>query len=95
MSVRINVEDNQTLDSALNRFSHKVYRLNSRRWYKRRYGYYEKPSVLARKRRKMRRIQQRCFSIFVLVGEPKRNGLWLCIDMQAQFVREGVNAVGK
>jgi ribosomal protein S21 len=95
VSVRINLEDNETLDSALSRFSHKVYRLNSRRWYKRRYGYYEKPSVLARKRRKMWCIQQQCFSIFVLVSEPKRNGLRLCIDMQAQFMREGVNAVGK
>lgn len=95
MSVRINVEDNETLDSALSRFSHKVYRLNYRRWYKRRYGYYEKPSVLARKRRKMRRIQQRCFSIFVLVGEPKCNGLLLYIDLPAQFARTGVNAAGK
>jgi hypothetical protein len=43
----------------------------------------------------VRRIQQWCFSIFVLVSEPKRNGLRLCIDMQAQFMREGVNAVGK
>lgn len=95
MSVRINVEDNETLDSALSRFSHKVYRLNSRRWYKRRYGYYEKPSVLARKRRKMRLREQQRFSFFASLGEPKPAGLWLCIDMQAQFVRAGVNAVGK
>ena len=95
MSVRINVENNETLDSALNRFSHKVYRLNSRRWHKRRYGYYEKPSVLARKRRKMRRIQQQCFSVFVFVGEPKPNGLWLYIGVPAQFARTGVNVAGK
>lgn len=77
------LDDCRNLDHALNQLKQKIYRENSTRWYKRRYGYFEKPSELKRKRRKMKQIVSR-----------SQNNLWLKIDQQEQFSRTGKNAVG-
>jgi hypothetical protein len=58
-------------------------RMEERVWYKRRFGYYEKPSLLQRKRRRMSFM---------------RNGwqsLRLPITLVAQFYRTGENAAGE
>ncbi|MBZ0304431.1 MAG: 30S ribosomal protein S21 [Anaerolineae bacterium] len=41
---KITLRENETMDSAMERFYKKVIYAYSRPWYKRRYGYYEKPS---------------------------------------------------
>jgi ribosomal protein S21 len=53
MSIKVEVRDDESIDEALRRFNELVRREFQRPWYKRRYGYYEKPSELRRKRKKM------------------------------------------
>jgi ribosomal protein S21 len=53
MSIKVEVRDDESIDSALRRFNELVQGEVSRTWCKRRYGYYEKPSELRRKRKKM------------------------------------------
>lgn len=59
MSVKIDVGDDESIDSALKRFNQAVKREIGRAWCKRRYGYYEKPSELKRKQKKMARLRSR------------------------------------
>jgi ribosomal protein S21 len=56
--VRVVLHDGESLENALWRFNNAVRREYDRPWYKHRYGYYEKPSRLRQKRRKMRSINR-------------------------------------
>ena len=51
------VGDDQDIDQALSELRHLVDQEHGRPWYKRRYGYYEKPSALRRKVKKMRQLR--------------------------------------
>lgn len=96
------LDDCQNLDHALNQLNQKIYRETSTRWYKRRYGYYEKPAVLKRKRKKMKYIlshrsdylSQRSVYLIEWHKYWQSMTLWLKIDRQEQFSRTGKNAVG-
>ncbi len=95
---KVIINDEQSIEQALQELRKKVYYEKSSRWYKRRYGYYEKPSVLKRKRRKMKRIVSQRDQQFDYVNEclfATRQNLWLKIGLQEQFARCGKNAVGK
>src|SRR5256885_4786750 len=54
MPVRTKVCDGEDIGIALRRLSNLVRLAYAQSWTKRRYGYYEKPSVLRRKSRKLR-----------------------------------------
>lgn len=84
MSLRVEAHIGEDFADTLDRFSQRVQREYERPWTKRRYGYYEPPSALRRKRSKMRRL--RCRS---------SGGLRLRIDIATQLRRTGpTNAAG-
>lgn len=83
------LDDNQNLDQALIALNQKQYRQTATRWYKRRYGYYEKPSALKAKRKKMKSILSRRQTHL-----SDGSNLWLKIEISLQFARTGKNAVG-
>jgi hypothetical protein len=85
MSLRVEPRDDETPAQTIERFTQHVRREQGRPWTKRRFGYYEKPSVLRRKRAKMRRLRAR-----------GSGNLYLQIDLDAQFRRTGpTNAAGR
>lgn len=53
MAVKVVVRDGEPIDEGLRRFNRMVWANYRRRWSKRRYGYYEKPSALRRNQAKM------------------------------------------
>jgi ribosomal protein S21 len=57
MSITVYLQDDQDIDQALHLLNQKHYYLQATRWYKKRYGYFEKPSVLKRKRKKMKQFK--------------------------------------
>jgi hypothetical protein len=62
-----------------------------KRWTKKRYGYYEKPSTLKRKRKKMaKHWQDRCSSISNFKGSCQ-NTSHLYIGLKELFARTGTN----
>lgn len=83
--LRVVVRDGEDFEQAFDRFQRLARSEYERPWTKRRYGYYEKPSALRRKRAKMRRLK---------VGRV--GNVWLRIDVQTQFQRTGpTNAAGR
>lgn len=107
MSIHVIVQDDN-IDLALHQLRHKQYFLQATRWYKKRQGFFEKRSVLNRKKRKMKRlVSQRqhfhtCFmsidplpelSHYILREAPAP--LILKIYLNQQFARTGNNAVGR
>lgn len=96
MSIHIIIEDNN-IELALAQLHQKQYFLQSTRWYIKRQGDYEKPSVLKRKKCKMTSLfchkhvpQTPYFHV-----HPKIN-LWLKIGLVQQYQRTGNNlAVGR
>jgi ribosomal protein S21 len=84
--VSISIREDETASEALRRFSQAVDRAYLKPWYKRRYGYHEKPSELRRKQRKMqKRNKHRTFEDRILCP----------IDLATQFRRTGPNATGR
>ncbi len=84
MAVRVYVNESDDIELALQTLKNKVSMDSDRRWYKKRFGYYEKPSILKRKKEKMQsQPNHRC----------KR--LWLKIGLVQQFDRTGPVAVGR
>ncbi|MBI1928012.1 30S ribosomal protein S21 [Candidatus Poribacteria bacterium] len=82
MSVKIKVREGESIESALYRFGIEVQREYGRRWCKRRFGYYEKPSALRRKQKKMAWLGY--------------DHLWLHIGLKELFSRTGpTNAAGR
>lgn len=57
MGKRVTVEEGESIDRALMRLRH-LQSYEYKRWTKKRYGYFEKPSALRRKKRKMAEIWQ-------------------------------------
>lgn len=88
---KIMLDETQDIDHALWRLHQQLYVNTATRWYKKRYGYYEKPSLLRRKKRKMKRLLSQRQKYFYF--EPAPN-LWLKIEYSQQFARTGENAVG-
>jgi ribosomal protein S21 len=85
MSVKVVIGDGEELFKALRRFRELVRKAYGRPWTKRRFGYFEKPSALRRKRRRMAWRQQQT-----------GGGLKLCIALPAQWHRTGPsNALGR
>jgi ribosomal protein S21 len=85
MSIRIEPRVDETLAQTVERFTRLVRQEYGRPWTKRRFGYYEKPSALRRKRAKMRRLRAR-----------GSGNLYLHIDLDAQLRRTGpTNAAGQ
>lgn len=83
MSLRVEPRITEDFTDTLDRFSQLVQREHERPWHKRRYGYYEPPSALRRKRSKMRELRLHSDS------------LKLHIDLAAQLRRTGpTNAAG-
>jgi ribosomal protein S21 len=84
--VKIIVREDESPVEALQRFTEAVDRTYSKPWYKRRYGYYEKPSELRRKKRKMqKRNKNRTLETRIVCP----------IDLATQFRHTGSNATGR
>lgn len=84
MPVTVKIENDESIDFVLKKLSRKVKSEMDRRWYKRRYGYYEKPSTLKRKSKKMKKLT-------IQSGGT----LWLKIGLKEQFSRNGGSAAGR
>jgi ribosomal protein S21 len=85
MTVKVVVRDGEPITQALVRFRHSVRQALGRPWTKRRFGYFEKPSSLRRKRDRMRRRQLQA------AGTLK-----LHLGLAEQFRRTGpTNALGR
>lgn len=84
MTVKVTVEDGESIDLALRKLRRKVKSEMDRRWHKRRFGYYEKPSALKRKSKKMEKL-----------AIQSGGTLWLKIGLKEQFSRNGNSAVGR
>jgi hypothetical protein len=95
MSITVYLQDDQDIDQALHLLNQKHYYLEATRWYKKRYGYFEKPSVLKRKRKKMKlNLSQRNRALYYCYHEHPQHTLWLKIKKKQQFARTGKNAMG-
>ena len=85
MPMRVEVREGEDLTQALDRFTQLVQREYQRPWTKRRFGYFEQPSALRRKQRKMRKLQAQT-----------AGRLGLHIHLDAQWRRTGpTNAAGR
>ncbi len=85
MPARVVVAEGEALSKALRRFSQLVRKIYGRPWTKRRFGYFEKPSILGRKRKRMDWRQRQA-----------GGGLKLHIGLPEQFRRTGPsNALGR
>lgn len=94
MSIKIEVQENENIESALRRFRRKSRCEYGKRWTKKRYGYYEKPSQLKRKRKKMASLWLTRVGLYA--GRDNRCSLHLYIGLKELFDRTGANnAAGK
>ena len=101
MGIRVEVQDGESIEHALRRFSEKQ-AFEYKRWSKKRYGYYEKPSTLRRKQAKMAMIwsmgerylcDKRAWG---RSGQSRNNSLHLYIGLRELFARTGpTNAAGR
>jgi ribosomal protein S21 len=96
MTIEIKVRDNESIDSALNRLNKKIRIEYGRRWYKKRYGYFEKPSILKRKKyRHLKRVKQSMRFQYQAYGKIIGN-LQLNIGLKALYNRSGpTNSIGR
>lgn len=98
MGRKIEVEDGESIDRALRRFQ-VAQAYEYKRWTKKRYGYYEKPSVLKRKRKKMAEIwalRERTCRMLRRPEKYARHGLHLFLGLRELFARSGpTNAAGR
>ncbi|WP_275544555.1 MULTISPECIES: 30S ribosomal protein S21 [unclassified Pseudomonas] len=84
MTITVNIEDNESIEIALRNFKKKVKHETDRRWHKRRFGYYEKPSILKRKAKKMKKL-----------SIQSGGSLWLKIGLKEQVSKSGNLAAGR
>lgn len=89
---KILLDNTQNIEQALWQLHQKLYYNTATRWYKKRYGYYEKPSLLRRKKRKMKLLLS--YRQNRLSRSNIKTTLWLKIEYSQQFSRTGKNAVG-
>ena len=73
---KVVAREGEDFEALLERFNAAVSKTHDRRWYKRRFGYHEKPSLLNKKRRR-----HRC------VNGGQR--IWLRIELAALYRRHG------
>ena len=73
---KVVARDGEDFEALLERFNAAVLETHHRRWYKRRFGYHEKPSLLNKKRRRHRKV-----------NGGKR--VWLRIGLAALYRRDG------
>lgn len=95
---RVHVSDNDNISSAIFKLRRAVEAKFDSRWYKRRFGYFEKPSALERKRKKMKKlVTQSSQTRRRLPGfEDTGCGLWLEIGQRERYNRSGPsNAAGR
>lgn len=83
MTISIVAEDGEPIEVVLRKLKKKVKHETDRRWYKRRFGYYEKPSILKRKAKKMKEL-----------SIQSGGNLWLKIGLKEQFSKSGNSAAG-
>jgi ribosomal protein S21 len=62
MTIKIEVLEGESIASAVIRFRKKVHQNGIRSWYKSRVGYYEKPSIKRRRKRRLAWINGQCFA---------------------------------
>ena len=74
--------DDETFEQMLTRFRKKVDKEYKRAWTKHRYGYHEKPTVLRRKRKKMKARNRNNFRCGT-------STLILSMNLETQWQREG------
>lgn len=84
MTVTVNVECGESIEAALRKLNKKVKHDTDRPWYKRRFGYYEKPSILKRKAKKMKGL-----------SIQSGGSLRLKIGLKEQFSKNGNSAAGR
>jgi ribosomal protein S21 len=85
VTVRVVIGDGEGLSQALQRLARLVQKVYGRPWTKRRFGYFEKPSVLRRKRERMSWRQRQV-----------NGSLKLHVSLAAQLRRSGLsNALGQ
>ena len=84
--IKVIARENEDPADLFRRFKKLSNREHKRPWYKHRYGYYEKPSVLHRKRRKMQR-RNKHHDIYTRIVCP--------INLETLFSRTGPNATGR
>lgn len=84
MTITVNIEDGESIEVALRKLKKKVKHETGRRWYKRRFGYHEKPSILKRKTKKMKAL-----------SIQSGGNLWLKIGLKEQFSKSGNLAAGR
>lgn len=87
-------QDFDNLDNALTAFHQKVYYDKARRWYKKRLGCYEKPSVLKRKRQKMKRLLSQRQTYNARVCDNPLPNLWLKIELDKSLARDAPMPLG-
>lgn len=84
MTIRIEPREGVSFDAMTRRFNRQMQYVYGRRWCKHRYGYYEKPRELRRKKRKMHTLNQ------------NSKNLNLHIDQKELYARTGPTlAAGK
>jgi ribosomal protein S21 len=102
MARRTKVAENESIEIALLHFN-TIQTYEYKRWTKKRYGYYEKPSLLRRKRKKMaqiREISRKTYEKYKIKFQIKtskhdRNRLHLFIGLKELFARSGnTNSAG-
>ena len=93
--VKVIPRNGEEFEQTFKRFNHLVRKTRSRPWHKRRYGYYEKPSTIHAKQKRVQYWNRRGFSQMGIRKYPG-TGLRLPIHFDKQFSREGPsNAMGR
>jgi ribosomal protein S21 len=83
--IRVEPGENENVLAALLRLKMHAKLAQRRAWVKRRLGYYEKPSILRRKRRKMNRRNR----------YAEGHGIVIWLDLGKQLRRSGPFAIGR
>ena len=98
MSRKVEVRDGESIEHALFRLR-TTQAYEYKRWSKKRYGYYEKPSALRRKRQKMAKIwtlMERTDRMLRKDFTPRRSCIHLYIGLKDLFARTGpTNQAGR
>jgi ribosomal protein S21 len=88
---RVELQDGESIDCALQRLRI-AQAYEYKRWSKKRYGYFEKPSTLRRKQKKMAEIwsiRERFDRASGRSGKSCKNQIHLFIGLRALFARTG------
>jgi ribosomal protein S21 len=95
---RIELAPDEDISSALRRFGRKIAYEYGVRWYKKRLGFHEKSSTLARKRKKMKAVVTQAKQRALKLGVSPRSvvSFQLSISQRERYARTGPNnAMGR